>query len=110
MTMQHKDLAQGRWALLSFVEQMANIGSEVERSLNWRGKGNLPYANMAFERALELIDMTLDSLTTKTRYRELARLREAVVDYFAGANEFGSTPSSWRGYFLPFVFLARQER
>ncbi len=30
----HKELASGRWAQLSFVEQMGNIGSEVERALN----------------------------------------------------------------------------
>ena len=30
---QHKELAAGRWKKLSFCEQMANIGSEVERAL-----------------------------------------------------------------------------
>ena len=29
-----------RWQKLSFFEQMANIGSEVERAINWRGKDN----------------------------------------------------------------------
>jgi hypothetical protein len=41
---QHRGLAEGRWAEFSFVEQMANVGSEVER---------------AFERSLELLDLTL---------------------------------------------------
>jgi hypothetical protein len=40
MSYQHKDLAAGRWKRLSFVEQMANIGSEVERALRWRAKKN----------------------------------------------------------------------
>lgn len=34
----HTQLAAGRWQELSFAQQMANIGSEVERSLNWRHK------------------------------------------------------------------------
>ncbi len=38
MSYQHKDLAAGRWSQLSLIEQMANIGSEVERALNWRIK------------------------------------------------------------------------
>ena len=29
----HKDLAEGRWAKMSFREQMGNIESEVSRSL-----------------------------------------------------------------------------
>jgi len=36
MNIQHKELAAGRWNKLSFVEQMANVGSEVERTINWR--------------------------------------------------------------------------
>ena len=34
----HKQLALGKWNKLSFFEQMANIGSEVERTINWRYK------------------------------------------------------------------------
>ena len=52
MSYQHKDLAEGRWSQLSFLEQMANIGSEVERALNWRAKKNPGYSQKAFERAL----------------------------------------------------------
>ena len=36
----HRDLAAGRWASMSLVEQLANIGSEVSRCLAWRRKGN----------------------------------------------------------------------
>lgn len=30
---QHQQLASGRWAKMPFLEQMANIGSEVERAI-----------------------------------------------------------------------------
>lgn len=110
MSIQHKELAAGRWAKLSFMEQMANIGSEVERALNWRAKNNADYCRMAFERALELIDFTLDSNTKASRFKEIARMREAVVDFFAGDNQFGSTDKSWRGYFLHFAYAARKDR
>ena len=39
MTYQHKNLASGHWHELSLIEQMANIGSEVERAIKWRNKG-----------------------------------------------------------------------
>jgi len=38
MTYQHKKLAAGRWEKLTFFEQMANIGSEVGRSIKWKKK------------------------------------------------------------------------
>lgn len=108
MVYQHKDLAGGRWNELSFFEQMANIGSEVERALNWRAKHNAAYSQKAFERVLELIDLSLDSMASLTRLKELARTREAIVDYFFGTNEFMSTDASLRKYFLHFTYAARK--
>lgn len=108
MNIQHKQLAEGRWQRLSFVEQMANIGSEVERSLNWQKKNNTEHLRQAFERALELMDLTLDDARNIARLKELARLREAMVDYFMDKNQFMSTEMSWRKYFMPFTFAARR--
>jgi len=107
MSYQHKDLALGRWSQLSFLEQMANIGSEVERALNWRVKKNTDYAQKAFERSLELIDLTLDNDKNYAHLKEIARLREAIVDYFSGVNQFMSSEISWRKYFSHFTYASR---
>ena len=109
MTHQHKELAAGRWNKLSFCEQMANIGSEVERALTWRTKNNVVYSNNAFERALELVDLTLESVSSFARLKEIARMRETMVDYFAGSNQFSSTDSSWRKYFSCFTYAVRKD-
>lgn len=109
MNYKHKDLAAGRWRKLSFLEQMANIGSEVERALNWQAKHNAAYCQQSFERSLELIDLTLDSLEGFARLKEVARLREAIVDYFAGANQFKFTDKSLRKYFLNFIYAVRKD-
>ncbi len=109
MTYQHKDLAAGRWSQLAFLEQMANIGSEVERALNWRAKNNSAYCQRAFERALELIDLTLGSVRSSARLRELARARELIVDFFSGTNQYASTDISWRQYFSYFTYAARRQ-
>jgi hypothetical protein len=108
MSYQHGQLAAGRWAKMPLVEQMANIGSEIERALGWRSKGSDAHARKAFERALELIDLTLGSSKRSAVLKELARLREAVIDYFAGDNEYKSSDSSWRRYFLHFVYACRK--
>jgi hypothetical protein len=108
MSYQHKDLAAGRWNELPLVERMANIGSEVERALRWRAKHNLEYSIKAFERALELIDLTLEDSGNRSHLREIARMREALVDYFAGANEYQSTEVSWSKYFSHFTYAVRR--
>ncbi len=107
MSFQHQNLSQGHWKELSFFEQMANIGSEVERALNWKNKNNQEYSQMAFERALELIDLTLADEKNKKHLKEIARTREVLVDYFFGDNIYKSTERSWRNYFFAFNFAAR---
>ena len=108
MNCQHKSLAGGRWKKLSLSEQMANIGSEVERALNWRAKNNSDYAQKAFERALELTDLTIENIANYAHLKEITRLREAIIDYFSGTNQFKSTESLWRNYFSHFTYAARK--
>lgn len=108
MSCRHKNLAAGHWGQLSFLEQMANIGSEVERALNWRAKGNIVYSRQAVERALELLDITLDTVNGLPRLREVARVRESLVDYFLGANQYSSSEGYWRKYFFSFTYAARR--
>lgn len=110
MTIQHKDLSGGRWGKMSLCEQMANIGSEVSRALSWRRRGNEELSRRASARALELIDFSLDPADTFPRAREFARLREAIVDYFYGSNEFSSSEELWRKYFDHFAYMARKHR
>ena len=109
MNYQHKQLAAGGWSKLSFMEQMANIGSEMERTISWKNKKNLDYSNNAFERALELLDLTVENSKSKSRLKELLRLREVLVDYFVFDNEYSSSDQLWRNYFYPFNFAARRE-
>ncbi len=108
MVFQHKELEAGRWGRLSLVEQLANIGSEVERALNWRAKNNPDYSFRAAERALELSDLSLASAKRFPHLKELARMREILADYFYGSNEYGSTEVSWKKYFSPFTYAARR--
>jgi phenylalanyl-tRNA synthetase alpha subunit len=76
-----------RWQKLSFFEQIANIGSEIQRTVNWREK-NLEYSKLAFERALELIDLTIEDKKNQKsgRLKELLRTKELLIDYFCFDN------------------------
>jgi hypothetical protein len=110
MSIYHKDLASGRWFKFSLVEQLANIGSDVIRAIQWKNKGNQEYSKQAFERALELIDLTVADPKNKKRLREILRAREALVDYLVYDNEYGSNDESWRNYFYNFNYASAVQR
>ena len=100
---QHKNLAEGRWQNLPFFEQMANIGSEVERAMSWREK-NREYSRLASDRALELLDLTISDPKNLKRLKELFRLREVLADYFYFDNTYKSTNQNWHSYFSGFNY------
>ena len=104
----HKELASGRWQKMTVCEQMANIGSEVERALNWRAKGNIISSQRAFARGLDLVDLTIESISNSAHLKEFRLMRKALVDYFVGTNQFNSTDVSWRKYFAHFTFAVRK--
>ena len=107
MNNQHQQLANGRWQELSFFEQMANVGSEVSRTINWKEKGNQEYSRLAFERVLELLDLTIADKKNKSKMKEIVRLREVLVDYFVFNNIYQSSDKNWNDYFMAFNYAVR---
>ena len=105
----HAELAAGRWGGLSLAEQLANAGSEVGRMRRWRGRDD-PLAARAFERALELLDLTLADPRWRGRRKEIARARELLCDAAAGGHEHGATLEDLDRYFLAFALAARARR
>ncbi len=102
---QYQNLTKDRWQKLTFFQQMANVGAEVGRAIKWR-KRNDDYRRLALERMLELLDLTIDSASSRSRRKELMRLREALADYFYFDNQYCSTDEGWEKYFLPFNYAA----
>ncbi len=69
----HKDLIiSGRWFKLSLAEQMANIGADVGRAIQWRIKGDLQASRDALNRAFELIDLTVATPKNKGHLKAIA--------------------------------------
>jgi len=104
----HTDLVD-RWKNFSIYEQMANIGAEVGRAINWKKKNNQQMSQNAFYRALELIDFTIDDKKNKNSLKEILRVREVLADYFMGENIYCSTDKSWEKYFYYFNLAARNK-
>ncbi|OFW80527.1 MAG: hypothetical protein A2887_04945 [Alphaproteobacteria bacterium RIFCSPLOWO2_01_FULL_40_26] len=107
---QHKELAQGRWFSFDLMEQLGNIGSEVNRAINWKNKSDKQRSTNAFHRALELIYLTVEDKKNRKRLHEILLMREALCDFFVGQNQFKSTDQSWQKYFLQFGYAARRNR
>jgi hypothetical protein len=104
----HRDLAAGRWRQLSLAEQLANVGSEVGRAHRWQGRDER-LAATAFERALELLDLTLADPRWRDRLREIARARELLCDAADGGREYRTTLEDLDRYFLAFAVAARND-
>jgi hypothetical protein len=105
----HPGLAGGGWGRLSLVEQLANVGSEVGRLRRWQARDPAAAAR-AFERALELLDLTLADPRWRGRRREVARSRELLCDAATGGGQYASTLEDLDRYFLAFAVAARARR
>jgi hypothetical protein len=106
MSPHHPTLAAGRWRGFPLVEQLAHVGSEVERALRWKSKGDEALSRRALERGLELLDLTIADPKHLGRLREMTRLREVLLDYFVGENCYSSSESVWHKYFHAFAVAA----
>jgi hypothetical protein len=106
--MRHSDGIAERWRTLALAQQMGNTGSEVSRTLKWRSR-NPQIAQGALERALELIDLTRDDPRHRVsagRLREICRVREVLLDFLVGPNQYGSTEAGLQRYFDEFAVAA----
>lgn len=102
----HTDLANGRWYTMTLSQQMGNIGSEIHRLVLSQNKDQSRF-DSAFDRALELIDLTLSDPRWKTGYKEIARVREVLCDIFFGQNQYDTSIEALDNYFFQFGLAAR---
>ena len=91
--MQHSSLENGRWAELTFPQQMANIGSETYRVYKALCEGKDNRAQSAFVRFQELIDLTIRygrrdaPLSARSAmWEELCRFRDLFCDAYLSRN------------------------
>lgn len=99
----------GRWGEFTFVEQMANVGSEVERAIRAHEAGKPERFDRALERALELFDLTAtDDRWRGPRRRETLRAREEFCRLFFDPDPPAGSADGLRRYFLAFAVAARR--
>jgi len=94
---------QSRWYQLSLVQQLGNIGSELSRARHWESKQDSQHRDQSLERALELLDLTLDDQRWRGRLKELTRLREVIGDWFCGQKYYQVPPQALEDYCVSFT-------
>lgn len=100
-----------QWSSLSLAEQLGNVGSDFDRALRWKEKGQAALALNASIRALQQLDQTLaDDRHTGLRRREIARVREEVCrELFSDTLDRAST-QQLHNYFLAFATAAQRSK
>jgi len=99
----HQSLANGGWQKLSLYEQMGNIGSEVGRVARARDEIS---RQKAFERALELFDLTAGDPKRSRQLKEILRARELFVHDVLERKDL----SDFDKYFMNFAIAAARRR
>lgn len=97
------------WEKLSIVEQMANVGSEVSRTINWKGRSKRD-VELSFARAIELLQLTMKDPKNILRLRETARVKETLGDWFINGGLYNISDKDWQKYFLEYAFAARIDK
>ncbi|MFN8570842.1 MAG: hypothetical protein U0132_02220 [Gemmatimonadaceae bacterium] len=106
----HGNLAQ-RWGTMSLIEQMANVGSEVGRTIRAHAAGNRSRFDASLARALELFDMTAtDPRWLGHRTREVLRAREEFCRLFFDTDVPGDSAAGLERYFTYFGQAANRLR
>ena len=100
--------AARRWQTLTLMEQLAHVGSEVERAIRAHEANNRVRFDGALARALELFDLTAaDERWKGPKRREILRAREEFCRVFFDENVPAQSARGLRRYFLAFATAAR---
>ncbi len=81
----HKNLDTKKWNKFSKSQQILMIANELNRAKNWIIKGDLDEVNNCYERAFELLDLTISLTTRKNLLKELLRFREIFALQYLNA-------------------------
>lgn len=107
----HPSLAAGRWQSLSLIEQLGNVGSEVERAIRAHAERRQDRFDRALDRALELFDLTAtDPRWALHQRREVLRAREQFCRVFFDPEAEPDLAQYLSRYFLQFAVAARRHR
>ncbi len=74
----HKNLSIEKWSTFNRGKQLLMIANEINRAKNWMQKGDSKEVMNSYNRAFELVDLTISVIDEEHMLRELLRFREIL--------------------------------
>jgi hypothetical protein len=75
----HQTLTQKKWSTFSTTQQILMIANELNRAGHWIKKNDFCETKFCYERAIELLCLTVETLNNHKKLRELLRLKEMLA-------------------------------
>ncbi len=82
---QHATLPAERWARFDLGQQILQIGAEMQRALKFLRAERGPELRACYERALGLVDLTVEVQASPGLRRELLRWRGVIAELYLRA-------------------------
>lgn len=92
------------WFNMSVEKQISNIGSEVNRAIQWKNKGNDKRKEGFCAKAIEFLSLSLQDPKNAKRKTELSFCIEELIDYFYGCNIYNTTDEILMKYYDAFLY------
>lgn len=79
---QHASLSPERWSSFSLDQQILMIGNEMNRAARWMRPEDRSSLELAYERVLRLVDLTIEVHSRPALQRELLRWRDLIAELY----------------------------
>lgn len=99
---QHASLTTERWSRFSLDQQVLMIANEMHRATALQGAGDRASLELAYERVLRLVDLTVAVQARYALRRELLRWRDLVAALFIRQD---AAPADHRDAFRALLLL-----
>lgn len=83
----HKNLNKKKWEKFTRGQQILMIANEINRAKNWLLKVDSIEVANCYERALELLDLTVSVVKRGNLIKELLRFREVLCEEYLKKNK-----------------------
>ena len=75
----HRDLTKEKWSQFPFFQQILMVANELHRANKWIEKGDFSEVKLCYERAFELLYLTVEIPPKERKLRELLRFKEMLA-------------------------------
>ena len=95
--------SKARWFEMPVWMQISNVGSEVQRAIRWKKRGDNQKAENFCKKAIEFWRLSEQDPKNKHRVGEFESAIDELRDYFMGENLYGTSDEMLIRYYDAFL-------